>query len=125
MSLLNNFIFVLFDEIGSGIEFNEGVGLVILLLEEFYKMGCIIIVLIYYGEIKKFVILYLEFENVGMMFDKEMLELLYKLIIGKFEDSNVFFIFKKMGIKNRVLDRVKEYVIDRNYNLDLVKRSKL
>nr|WP_330404784.1 hypothetical protein [Clostridioides difficile] len=30
-----------------------------------------------------------------------------------------------MGIKNRVLDRAKEYVIDRNYNLDLVKRSKL
>ncbi len=65
-----------------------------------------------------------EFENAGMMFDKETLEPLYKLTIGKSEDSNAL-LFLKNGNKNRVLDRAKEYVIDRNYNLDLVKRSKL
>ncbi len=59
-----------------------------------------------------------------MMFDKETLEPLYKLTIGKSEDSNAL-LFLKNGNKNRVLDRAKEYVIDRNYNLDLVKRSKL
>ncbi len=37
----------------------------------------------------------------------------------------MLFLFLKNGNKNRVLDRAKEYVIDRNYNLDLVKRSKL
>ncbi len=61
-----------------------------------------------------------EFENAGMMFDKETLEPLYKLTIGKSEDSNAL-LFLKNGNKNRVLDRAKEYVIDRNYNLDLVK----
>lgn len=60
-----------------------------------------------------------------MMFDKETLEPMYKLTIGKSEDSNALFISKKMGIKNRVLERAKEYIIDRSYNLDLVKRSKL
>ncbi|HFL2397530.1 TPA: endonuclease MutS2 [Clostridioides difficile] len=125
MSLSNNSTLVLFDEIGSGTEPNEGAGLAISLLEEFYKMGCITIASTHYGEIKKFATLHPEFENAGMMFDKETLEPLYKLTIGKSEDSNAFFISKKMGIKNRVLDRAKEYVIDRNYNLDLVKRSKL
>ena len=42
------------------------------------------------------------FENAGMMFDKETLEPLYKLIIGKSEDSNALYISKKMGIKDNV-----------------------
>ncbi len=125
ISLSNNSTLVLFDEIGSGTEPNEGSGLAISLLEEFYKMGCITIASTHYGEIKKFANLHPEFENAGMMFDKETLEPMYKLTIGKSEDSNALFISKKMGIKNRVLDRAKEYIIDRNYNLDLVKRSKL
>lgn len=37
-----------------------------------------------------------------MMFDKETLEPLYKLIIGKSEDSNALYISKKMGIKDKV-----------------------
>ena len=36
------------------------------------------------------------------MFDKETLEPLYKLIIGKSEDSNALYISKKMGIKDKV-----------------------
>ena len=110
---------------GSEFSVFEKVFVDISLLEEFYKMGCITIASTHYGEIKKFATLHPEFENAGMMFDKETLEPLYKLTIGKSEDSNALFISKKMGIKNRVLDRAKEYVIDRNYNLDLVKRSKL
>lgn len=125
MSLSNNSTLVLFDEIGSGTEPNEGSGLAISLLEEFYRMGCITIASTHYGEIKKFANLHPEFENAGMMFDKETLEPMYKLTIGKSEDSNALFISKKMGIKNRVLERAKEYIIDRNYNLDLVKRRKL
>ncbi|MCC0709001.1 endonuclease MutS2 [Clostridioides sp. ES-S-0190-01] len=121
----NNSTLVLFDEIGSGTEPNEGAGLAISLLEEFYSMGCITIASTHYGEIKKFANLHPEFENAGMMFDKETLEPLYKLTIGKSEDSNALFISKKMGIKNKVLSRAKEYITDRNYNLDLVKRSKL
>ncbi|MGO0883188.1 endonuclease MutS2 [Clostridioides difficile] len=125
MNSSNNSTLVLFDEIGSGTEPNEGAGLAISLLEEFYSMGCITIASTHYGEIKKFANLHPEFENAGMMFDKETLEPLYKLTIGKSEDSNALFISKKMGIKNKVLSRAKEYIIDRNYNLDLVKKSRL
>ncbi len=39
-----------------------------------------------------------EFENAGMMFDKETLEPLYKLTIGKSEDSNAL-LFLKNGNK--------------------------
>lgn len=64
-------------------------------------------------------------ENAGMMFDKDTLEPLYKLVIGKSEDSNALFISKKMGIRDKVLKRASAYMKDKNYNLDLVKRSKI
>ena len=125
MNSSNRSTLVLFDEIGSGTEPNEGAGLAISILEEFYQMGCITVASTHYGEIKKFANLHPEFENAGMMFDKDTLEPLYKLTIGTSEDSNALFISKKMGIKDRVLKRAKEYIDNRNYNLDLVKRSKI
>ena len=125
MNSSNNSTLVLLDEIGSGTEPNEGAGLAIAILEEFYQMGCITIASTHYGEIKKFANLHPEFENAGMMFDKDTLEPLYKLTIGKSEDSNALFISRKMGIRDKVLKRASDYINDKNYNLDLVKRSKI
>lgn len=45
---------LLFDEIGSGTEPNEGAALAISILEELYKKGCITIASTHYGEIKNF-----------------------------------------------------------------------
>lgn len=125
MKKSNNKTLVIFDEIGSGTEPNEGAGLAISILEEFYHMGCITIASTHYGEIKKFANIHPEFENAGMMFDKNTLEPLYKLTIGKSEDSNALFISKKMGIKDKVLNRAKEYINDKNYNLDTVNKNKI
>lgn len=125
MNSSNKATLVLFDEIGSGTEPNEGAGLAIAILEEFYQMGCITIASTHYGEIKNFANIHPEFENAGMLFDKETLEPLYKLVIGKSEDSNALFISKKMGIRDKVLKRANAYMKDKNYNLDLVKRSKI
>lgn len=124
MSRANNKTLVLFDEIGSGTEPNEGASLAIAILEEFYKMGCIIVASTHYGEIKKFATNHPHFENAGMMFDKDTLEPMYKLTIGKSEDSNALFISKKMGIKDKVLNKAKSYMIDKNYDFDLISESK-
>lgn len=121
----NKSTLLIFDEIGSGTEPNEGAGLAISILEEFYQMGCITVASTHYGEIKKFASLHPHFENAGMMFDKNTLEPLYKLTIGSSEDSNALFISKKMGIKDKVLNRAKNYISDKNYNFDLVKENKI
>ncbi|MBO3446435.1 endonuclease MutS2 [Clostridium sp. CCUG 7971] len=121
----NKSTLLIFDEIGSGTEPNEGAGLAISILEEFYQMGCITVASTHYGEIKKFASLHPHFENAGMMFNKNTLEPLYKLTIGSSEDSNALFISKKMGIKDKVLNRAKNYISDKNYNFDLVKENKI
>ena len=116
---------VLFDEIGSGTDPNEGASLAIALLEEFYQMGCIMIASTHYEEIKHFANKHPHFENAGMMFDKETLEPLYKLIIGKSEDSNALFISRKMGIKEKVLQKAKMYMEDKNYDFTLISKNKI
>ena len=125
MKKANNKTLVLFDEIGSGTEPNEGASLAIAILEEFYQMGTILVASTHYGEIKKFATEHPHFENAGMMFDKETLEPMYKLIIGKSEDSNALFISKKMGIKDKVLQRAKKYIDEKNYNFEIINEAKL
>ena len=125
MNEANKNTLLLFDEIGLGTDPNEGASLAIALLEEFYQMGCIMVAPTHYEEIKHFANKHPHFENAGMMFDKETLEPLYKLIIGKSEDSNVLFISKKMGIKDKVLQKAKTYMDNKNYDFSLVKENKI
>lgn len=54
-----------------------------------------------------------------------MLELFYKLVIGKLGESNVFWIVNKMSVKEYVLKRVKEYMGNKEYVLEKVNESKI
>lgn len=116
---------LLFDEIGSGTEPNEGAALAIAILEELYLKGCITIATTHYGEIKNFSQKHEDFENAAMMFKKDTLEPLYKLQIGKSGDSNALWISKKMGIDDRILNKAKRYMENKNYSLEKVKGSKI
>lgn len=116
---------LLFDEIGSGTEPNEGAALAISILEELYKKGCITIASTHYGEIKNFSNNHPDFENAAMEFKLDTLEPIYKLHIGRSGDSNALYIAKKMGISNKIIERTKRYIEDKEYNYDLVEESKL
>lgn len=121
----NKSTLLLFDEIGSGTEPNEGAALAIAVLEELYHMGCITIATTHYGEIKSFSNKHPDFENAAMEFKRDTLEPLYKLHIGKSGNSNALYIAKKMGISDKIINRTKEYIESKNYNYDLVKDSKI
>ncbi len=121
----NKSTLLLFDEIGSGTEPNEGAALAIALLEEFYHKGCITIASTHYGEIKNFSKEHPDFENAAMEFKKDTLEPLYKLLIGKSGDSNALYISKKMGIDDNVIEKARKYIDSKEYNYDLVKESKV
>lgn len=116
---------LLFDEIGSGTEPNEGAALAIAILEEMYKKGCITVATTHYGEIKNFSREHPDFENAAMEFKKDTLEPLYKLHIGKTGDSNALYISKKMGIPDSIIEKTRKYIEDKSYNYDLVKDSKI
>lgn len=121
----NKSTLVLCDEIGSGTEPNEGAGLAIAILEELYHKGCIIMATTHYGEIKNFSECHSDFENAAMQFENNTLEPLYKLITGKSGESNALWISKKMGIRDSILEKAKKYTEHKEYNLNLIKDSKV
>lgn len=121
----NQSTLLLFDEIGSGTEPNEGAALAIAILEELYHKGCITVATTHYGEIKNFSEQHPDFENAAMEFRKETLEPLYKLNIGKIGDSNALYISKKMGILDNIIERAARYIKIKEYNYELIKDSKV
>lgn len=125
MKISNKSTMLLFDEIGSGTEPNEGAALAIAILEEFYKMGCITIATTHYGEIKEFSEQHSDFENAAMQFKSDTLEPMYKLIIGKSGESNALWIAKKMGLKSNVLSKAKDYMEHKEYDVSRVDISKV
>ncbi len=121
----NKSTLLLFDEIGSGTEPNEGAALAIAILEEVYHKGCITVATTHYGEIKNFSEHHPDFENAAMEFRKETLEPLYKLNIGKTGDSNALYISKKMGILDKIIEKTRRYIESKDYNYELIKDSKV
>ena len=121
----NKSTLVLLDEIGSGTEPNEGAALAIAILDELYQMGCITIASTHYGELKKFATMHPDFENAGMMFNKNTLEPLYKLTIGHSQNSNALFISKKMGIRDKVLKKANNYINNKDYEINLIDSRKI
>ncbi|GEN86692.1 endonuclease MutS2 [Oceanobacillus sojae] len=125
MQRANNRSLVLFDEIGSGTEPNEGAALAISILEEFYHMGCITVATTHYGEIKRFSERHSDFMNAAMQFNSETLEPLYKLILGKSGESNALWISQKMNMREQVLQRAKDYMNNKEYDLQRIDKNKI
>lgn len=121
----NKSTLLLFDEIGSGTEPNEGAALAIAILEEVYNKGAITIATTHYNDIKNFSFGHPDFENAAMRFDKDTLEPLYHLVIGKSGDSNALWISRKMGIYEDVLKKAEKYMREKSYNFNKVNNSKI
>lgn len=109
---------VLFDEIGSGTEPNEGAALAIAIMEAFYQKGAIIVTTTHYGEIKRFSQMHPDFMTAAMAFDAETLTPKYQLIMGETGDSNAFWIANKMHLAPRVIKQAQKYLHDRDYDLE-------
>src|SRR5690606_37275217 len=125
MRMYTNSTLLLYDEIGSGTEPNEGSALAISILEEFYHMDCITVATTDYGEIKRFSETHPDFINAAMKFNSETLEPKYKLLIGKSGESNALWISKKMNIREHVLQRAKAYMENKEYQLQMVNEDKI
>lgn len=121
----NKSTLLLFDEIGSGTEPNEGAALAISILEEVYHRGAITVATTHYGEIKNFSLNHNDFQNAAMLFNSDTLEPLYRLSIGESGKSNALWISKKMGIDENVIQRAEYYINNKDYNYTFVNKNKL
>lgn len=101
---------VLFDEIGSGTEPNEGAALAVAIMEEIYQKGGIVVATTHYGEVKRFSQEHEDFVTAAMAFDQENLKPLYRLIVGEVGESQALWIAQKMAISKKVIDQAQKYI---------------
>ena len=94
---------VIMDELGSGTDPAEGMGIAIAILEELKKSGALFLVTTHYPEVKEYASREEGIVNARMTFDKESLRPLYQLVIGKAGESCAFYIAGKLGMPGEML----------------------
>ncbi len=94
---------VIMDELGSGTDPTEGMGIAIAVLEELRKSEALFLVTTHYPEIKQYAERKESIVNARMTFDKESLKPLYQLVIGEAGESCAFYIAGKMGMPKEML----------------------
>ncbi|CAI6017215.1 endonuclease MutS2 [Cohnella sp. JJ-181] len=99
---------VLLDELATGTDPGEGVGLSIAVLEELYRRGAAVLATTHFNEIKEYARLAPGFRNARMAFDEDTLQPLYRLDMGEAGDSYAFVIARKFGIGEEIIARAKE-----------------
>ncbi len=105
---VNNQSLVLLDELGSGTDPAEGMGLAIAILEELRYRDCLFLVTTHYPEVKSFAEHTPGVVNARMAFDRESLQPLYRLEMGLAGESCALHIAKRLGFSQGLLDRAKE-----------------
>lgn len=89
---------VVMDELGSGTDPTEGMGIAVSILEELKKSGCMFLVTTHYPEVKEYAARTEAVTNARMEFDRETLRPTYRMIIGEAGESCAFHIARKLGM---------------------------
>ncbi len=100
---------VLLDELGSGTDPAEGMGIAIAILEALRQKECLLVATTHYPEVKEYAAEAEGYQNARMCFDKESLKPLYKLEIGEAGESCAFYIAEKLGFPKSLIQLASSY----------------
>ena len=103
LSEANKDSFVIMDELGSGTDPTEGMGIAIAILEELKKSGAIFLVTTHYPEVKEYADQTEGIINARMVFNKETLRPTYQMVIGEAGESCAFYIADRLGMPDEML----------------------
>lgn len=99
---------VIMDELGSGTDPAEGMGIAIAILEELRRRGCLFLATTHYPEVKVYASRAGGVTNARMAFDKDTLRPLYRLEIGEAGESCALFIAKRLGLSEEMTERARK-----------------
>lgn len=105
----DEFSLVIMDELGSGTDPAEGMGIAVSVLEELRKRKCLFLVTTHYPEVKEYANKTENIVNARMTFDKETLKPTYHMIINEAGESCAFYIADRLGMPQSMLETAIKY----------------
>lgn len=109
---------VIMDELGSGTDPAEGMGIAVAVLEELHRSGALFLVTTHYPEVKEYAKHKDGMINARMTFDRESLRPLYRLEIGEAGESCALYIAGRLGMPGEMLQRAAKAAYGNNYVTD-------
>ncbi len=100
---INQDSFVIMDELGSGTDPTEGMGIAVAILNELKKSKALFLVTTHYTEVKEYADKTFGIVNAKMTFDKETLSPTYQMVIGEAGESCAFYIADRLGMPEEML----------------------
>lgn len=94
---------VIMDELGSGTDPAEGMGIAIAIMKELLESRCLFLLTTHYPELKDYTEQSEGVVNARMEFDRETLRPTYRMVIGEAGESCAFYIARKLGLPERML----------------------
>ena len=111
---------VLVDEICVGTDPTEGAALAMSMLEYLFTKKVLTIVTTHYSELKSFAFEHSGMENASVEFDPATLRPTYKLLMGVPGSSNAFYISKRLGLSEEILNQAQTLIGAEHANMENV-----
>lgn len=108
---------VIFDEMGSGTDIEEGGAIAMAILDEMIERKTLTLISTHHGSLKKYGFSNPHCLNASVEFDSKTLLPTYNIVIGVPGESHAIEVASLNGLKNNIIEKAKEYLSNNSSNI--------